>query len=170
MRSRKHNTRSAHASEDMELSMTPMIDVVFQLLIYFLVDAPVARVSLLYCAKIYTNLHCSASPASDASPIVFSRSPVKSLGGNPYRSSRRPPWPLLDSDWTKTYKIFTESFLRNRIGIEDQTNFWFQYKMQGKQDLLPNHDHDENSYMDYICIYEKCYLSKQLAKCDCFKP
>ena len=34
---RKGQSRFAHTNEDIELSMTPMIDVVFQLLIYFLV-------------------------------------------------------------------------------------------------------------------------------------
>ena len=41
---RKQKRRFAHANDDIELSMTPMIDVVFQLLIYFLVTFSTADV------------------------------------------------------------------------------------------------------------------------------
>ena len=41
---RKKQRRFAHANEEIELSMTPMIDVVFQLLIYFLVTFSTADV------------------------------------------------------------------------------------------------------------------------------
>ena len=41
---RKGQRRLAHTNEDIEVSMTPMIDVVFQLLIYFLVTFSTADV------------------------------------------------------------------------------------------------------------------------------
>ena len=41
---RKQKRRFAHTNDEMELSMTPMIDVVFQLLIYFLVTFSTADV------------------------------------------------------------------------------------------------------------------------------
>jgi biopolymer transport protein ExbD len=44
MKPRKQKRRFAHVSDEMELSMTPMIDVVFQLLIYFLVTFSTADV------------------------------------------------------------------------------------------------------------------------------
>ena len=40
----KQKRRFAHTNDEMELSMTPMIDVVFQLLIYFLVTFSTADV------------------------------------------------------------------------------------------------------------------------------
>ena len=43
MRRNKHS-RFAHTNDDIEVSMTPMIDVVFQLLIYFLVTFSTADV------------------------------------------------------------------------------------------------------------------------------
>ena len=44
MKRRKQNRRFAHTNEETEVSMTPMIDVVFQLLIYFLVTFSTADV------------------------------------------------------------------------------------------------------------------------------
>ena len=44
MKSRRQKQRFAHTAEDVEVSMTPMIDVVFQLLIYFLVTFSTAEV------------------------------------------------------------------------------------------------------------------------------
>ena len=41
---RKKQRRFAHTNEDIEVSMTPMIDVVFQLLIYFIVTFSTADV------------------------------------------------------------------------------------------------------------------------------
>jgi len=41
---RKQKRRFAHTNDEMEVSMTPMIDVVFQLLIYFLVTFSTADV------------------------------------------------------------------------------------------------------------------------------
>jgi len=44
MKPRKQQRRFAHTNEEVEVSMTPMIDVVFQLLIYFLVTFSTADV------------------------------------------------------------------------------------------------------------------------------